>query len=116
MALHAMALETRHYGALSLTPTVNARLGAQYGTGINFGYGAIDSPGETERSSASLSIKPRIGLVYDTAPGTQLYGAVSAAAGTTTLDGEIGGQYARSGDADIDTDELHVGLRNETFD
>jgi len=43
-----------------VTPTVNARLGMQYGTGFNFGYGAIDTPGETGRSSASLSLKPRV--------------------------------------------------------
>ena len=49
LSLNAAAFETRHYGALGITPTVNARLGLQYGTGINFGYGAIDSPGETER-------------------------------------------------------------------
>ena len=116
LSLDAVALETRHFGALSIEPTVNMRLGMQYGTGINFGYGAIDDPGETERSSASMSIKPRIGLAYQTSPGTQLYAAVSAAAATTTLDGEIGGQYARSGDADIDTDDLHIGWRNEMFD
>ena len=116
LARDGAALETRHYGALSIEPSVNARLGMQYGTGINFGYGALDDAGETERSSASMSVKPRLAASYDAAATTQLYGAVSAAAATTTLDGEIGGQFARAGDAAIDTDELYLGVRNAHFD
>lgn len=110
------AFEMQQLGALTLEPSLNLRLGAQHAAGINFGYGASDTPGETTRDAASLSLKPRLGLTLPLPPGGELYAAVSAVGATTTLDGEVGGNFARSGDAAFDTDEAHVGWRNEVFE
>lgn len=103
-------------GPLALDPSLNLRLGAQYGTGINYGFGAIDAPGETERAASSFSIKPRLGLLWPDAPAGELYGGISLVGAGTLLDGEIGGQFARAGDTAIDTDEAHVGWRKGVLD
>lgn len=94
---------------------MDLRFGLQQGSGINFGYGAFDHPGETNRTSLSASIEPRLGLKWGL-DASELYGAVSVAAAATDLDGEIAGSFARSGDAAIDTDEAHVGWRNNRID
>jgi len=109
------AFDTVTRGALSLEPSAQVRFGAQQGTGINFGYGATDHPGERERNAFAASVEPRLGARWDLGEST-LYGAVSVAAATTGLDGEMAGNFARSGDAAVNTDEAHVGWRNETFD
>ena len=36
--------------------------GIQYATGINYGFGAVDTPGETERATLSLGRKPKFDL------------------------------------------------------
>ena len=108
------AFEPVHYGALTAEPSVNLRLGLQYGTGINYGLGALDT-GERSRSSLTSSIKPRLGLKWQL-DGSELYSAVSVAAATTQLDGEISGAFARAGDYAVDTDEAHIGWRNAHFD
>jgi hypothetical protein len=106
----AAALEPRTYGALRTEPSLEVRLGVQHGTGINFGAGASDARAETNRSSLSASIEPRLGWQWSLAT-SELYGGLSVAAATTTLDGEIAGNFARSGDTAIDTDEAFVGWR-----
>lgn len=115
MLANATAFETRHIGQLALEPSLNPRLGLQYGTGINFGHGALDAPGETERSAASMSIKPRLGYDFEQAPDSHFYGGLSVAA-TTQLDGEIGGQFARSGDYAVGIDESFAGWRTANVD
>ena len=112
---HALAFEAFTRGDLTLEPSAQLRFGAQQATGINFGYGATDDPGERERNAFAASIEPRLGASWDLS-GSTLYGGVSVAAATTGLDGEIAGNFARSGDAAVDTDEAHLGWRNETFD
>ena len=110
------AFETQQIGHLALNPSFNMRLGLQYGTGIHFGHGALDSPGETERSAVSMSVKPRLGFDVAASPDDHMYGGLSVVAATTQLDGDIGGQFARSGDYAVGTDESFVGWRNENFD
>lgn len=109
-----MAFEPVTIDRLTLTPGIEARLGLQYGDGINFGAGAVDAGDETQRASASLSLEPRLGFEHPGGTGT-FFGAVSAVGATTLLDGEISGQFGRSGDSRIDVDEAHVGWRNESF-
>ena len=113
-ALHGFEKVT--LGQLALDPSLNLRFGAQYGSGINYGFGAIDTPGEDRRASSSFSVKPRLGLVWSESPAGELYAGVSVVGAGTLLDGEMAGQFARSGDTAIDTDEAHVGWRNATFD
>lgn len=112
---NALAFDTVTRGNLTLEPSAQLRFGAQHGTGINFGYGATDVPGERKRDAFAASIEPRLGASWDLS-GSTLYGGVSVAAATTGLDGEIAGNFARSGDAAMDTDEAHLGWRNDTFD
>ena len=77
--------------------------GLQYGTGLNFGYGAIDSPSEKSRATLSLAVKPRLDLVWQI-ENSEFYSTLSMVAATTTLDGELSGQIVRSGDQAFDTD------------
>jgi hypothetical protein len=63
-----------------------------------------------------MSAEPRLGLRLPTADAGEFYGAISAVAATTTLDGEVGGNFARAGDAAADTDEAHVGWRRGGVD
>jgi hypothetical protein len=121
VAAPAGAFEPRQWGSLSLTPELNTRLGLQYGEGINFGLGAFDAIGETERATLYLVVKPRLDAALDlgaAVPGgeSEVYGGVSVVAATTTLDGEISGQMARAGDEVVDTDHAFVGWRNEIVD
>ncbi|MBI5614695.1 MAG: hypothetical protein HY943_00260 [Gammaproteobacteria bacterium] len=110
------AFEARHFGDLTAQATANARLGMQYGTGINFGLGALDGTRERNRSSLAASIKPKLTLDYAATPATHLYGGVSVAAAVTSLDGEISGQFARAGDTQINTDDAYFGLRSGVLD
>ncbi len=89
--------------------------GLQYGTGLNFGYGAIDSPGETSRATLSIAAKPKLDLVWQRG-SSEFYSTLSMVAATTTLDGELSGQIVRSGDQAFDTDSTKVGWRNELID
>lgn len=119
--LCAAAFEAINFGNASITPTFRTLLGLQHGTGINYGLGALDTIGETERSVLYLALKPKLDATLALAPTprvgeSSLYGAVSFVAATTTLDGELSGQVARSGDQAFDTDHAYVGWRNETVD
>ena len=54
-------LEAREFSdrdGRSITAEIQFLGGLQYGTGINFGYGAIDTPGETKRATLSVAAKP----------------------------------------------------------
>ncbi len=102
-------------GALRLHPTLNVRIGLQHGWGINYGLGAYDSLGETERATFYGAAKPQLDLNWEL-ERSEFYAGVSVAAATTQLDGEISGQVARAGDTAIDTDHAFVGWRNEVVD
>jgi len=116
VAVPAAAFDTLELGAARLTPSLNGRLGLQHGTGINYGYGAIDSPGERERWTLYLAAKPRLDVEVAVTPADAFYGGFSAVAATTTLDGEISGQVARAGDEALDTDHAFVGWRHGVLD
>lgn len=116
VAVPAAAFDTLELGAARLTPSLNGRLGLQHGTGINYGYGAIDSPGERERWTLYLAAKPRLDGEVAVTPADAFYGGFSAVAATTTLDGEISGQVARAGDEALDTDHAFVGWRHGVLD
>lgn len=107
--------EPYQHGPLTAHVTLNTRLGFQYGSGINFGLGALDDDAESERSSFAASIEPKLELSWALSESL-LYGGISVAAATTALDGEMSGQFARAGDDAIDTDEAHVGWRNALLD
>jgi hypothetical protein len=117
----AQAFEAWSIGGARFTPSFNSRLGLQYGTGINYGLGALDSIGETERAVLYLALKPRLDadiLLPDSqlAGASRVYGAVSFVAATTTLDGELSGKVARAGDQAFNTDHAYVGWRNDLVD
>jgi hypothetical protein len=117
----APALEPVALGDMRFTPSLNSRLGLQYGTGINYGLGALDSLGETERSVLYLAFKPRLDADiplpdHALAGSSRIYGALSYVAATTTLDGELSGQVARAGDQAFNTDHAYVGWRNDVVD
>ena len=111
----AHAFDTLQFGDIEVDPTINTRLGLQYGDNINFGLGALDDIGETERSTLYLALKPEFHTRIQTGE-SQVYGGLSVVAATTTLDGGISGQFARSGDQVLDTDHAYVGWRNELID
>lgn len=115
--LHGPAAAIEFYDADGITAEAQVTFlgGIRYGTGINYGFGAIDAPGETERSVLYLAIKPQLDLNW-AFEHSELYSTVSVVAATTTLDGELSGQVARSGDQTLDTDSTKIGWRNETFD
>ena len=107
------AFDPHAIGGWILTPSLETRFGLQYGDNINFGLGALDHLGETNRSSASLSIEPALNLEHPFLGGT-FFSNVSVVGATNVLDGEISGQFARSGQSRVDIDEAHVGWCNET--
>lgn len=102
-------------GERSASAEIKFLAGIQRATGINYGFGAFDTPGETERSTLYLALKPQFDLSWDL-PRSELYSKLSVVAATTSLDGELSGQFARSGDSSIDTDSTTLGWRNELFD
>lgn len=111
----AAAWEVIDRGGLRAELSVAAHLGLRQGAGINFGAGALDGSAERERTDLQLGVRPR--LTFEYAPGaTTFYGGASAAAGTTTLDGELSGLFGRSGDAAFDRDEAYAGLRHGPVD
>lgn len=112
---HVLALDDIQLGPVSVSPSLNMRASLQYGTGINFGLGALDDIGERERSTMYLSIKPGFTTSWKR-DVSEYYGGFSAVLATTTLDGEISGQVARSGDEAFETDHAYFGWRNNVFD
>jgi len=111
----AEAAEIYNDGERSVVAEVKFLGGIQHASGINYGFGAIDTPGETERETLYLGLKPRFDLNW-ALDASSLYSTFSMVAATTTLDGELSGQIARSGDRAIDTDSTKIGWRNDTFD
>ena len=111
-------LEAREFSdrdGRSISTEIQFLGGLQYGTGINFGYGAIDTPGETKRATLSVAAKPKIGLSWEI-DALELYSDFSMVAATTTLDGELSGAIVRSGDQAVETDSTKIGLRYGVFD
>ena len=111
----AIAVELHNAAGRSAVAEIKFLGGIQAATGINYGIGAFDAIGESERETLSLGLKPRLDLEWGLASST-LYSTFSAVAATTTLDGELSGQVVRSGDQAIDTDSTKIGWRNETLD
>ena len=111
---NAGAFDGHKVGSWRLTPSVETRFGLQYGDNINFGLGALDDLNDKTRASLSLSFEPKIFLERPVFGGT-FFSNVSFVGATNVLDGELSGQFARSGDSRVDIDEAHVGWRNETF-
>jgi hypothetical protein len=111
----AMAGEVFNDGARSVEAELKFLSGIQYGSGINYGYGALDAPGETERAVLYLGLKPRLDLNW-ALDGSSFYSTFSFVAATTTLDGELAGQVGRGGDQALDTDLTKIGWRNEVLD
>ena len=102
-------------GDVTVSPYLNLRASLQYGTGINYGLGALDAIGERERSTMYAAIKPGFTTSWQHA-NSEAYGGFSGVLATTTLDGEISGQVARSGDEAFETDHAYFGWRNEILD
>lgn len=106
---------------LTASGEVKLLAGFRHGENINFGLGAVRGfgsltpVGDVSRNDLQLAIKPGLNVAY-ALPASTLYGGVTVAAGTTTLDGELSGQFARGGDQAIDTDSAYVGWRNEVLD
>lgn len=111
----ARAFELDHENGFSALAEVKFLGGIQYASGINYGFGALDSPGETERAALSLGVKPKLDLNWAFERG-ELYSMFSMVAATTTLDGELSGQVARSGDRAVDTDSIKIGWRSGIID
>lgn len=117
----ASAYELLQRGALLATGELNLRLGYRHGENINYGLGAVQgfgslTPlGERSRDDLQLAIKPGLAVEYEL-PGSVLYGGTTVVAATTTLDGELSGQFARSGDQATDFDSAYVGWRNDWLD
>ena len=117
----AQAFEAVQVGLVTLKPSFKTILGLQHGEGINYGLGARDDLGETERSVAYMVAKPKIDVnlplaSYGMLSESALYGALSVVAATTQLDGEISGQFARAGDWAVNTDHAYLGWRNALVD
>lgn len=115
------AYEAVQVGPVTLKPTFKTIVGLQYGEGINYGLGALDTLGETERAVTYLVAKPKLDLslplpAQSLLGDSFLYGGVSVVAATTQLDGEISGQFARAGDWAVNTDHAYLGWRNGLVD
>ena len=98
-----------------LDPSIQLLLGLQHGTGINYGFGAIDSTDQKNRSTLSLAVKPGLKTQINL-PNSHIYSGVSLVAATTSLDGEISGQVAKSGDQALDFDHSYIGWKNSVLD
>ena len=96
-------------------PSIQLLLGLQYGSGINYGFGAIDSTDEKSRSTLSIAAKPSLKTQINL-PSSNVYSGISIVAATTSLDGEISGQVAKSGDQALDFDHSYIGWKNSILD
>lgn len=108
-----VALDDVKIAGWTLAREVELRSGLQHGTGINFGLGAADDADDTVRTSLSMSVEPALGLSHAAGKG-EVFGRISLVAASNVLDGEISGQFARSGDSRIDVNDGYVGWRNDT--
>lgn len=115
LAAPAAALEPREWLGWTLVPSLEMRLGLQWAEGINYGFGAIDTPGETRRSALAISLEPRLALSRALGAG-EFYGGVSLVGATTQLDGELSGQFARAGSKAVETEDAFFGWRTGSID
>ncbi len=116
------AYELVNARGFALEGEVNALLGVRQGFDINFGYGALprfaalgETTGETERTDLQMALRPALTARY-ALPKGEAYGGVTVVAATTTLDGELSGQFGRSGDRVVNTDSAYVGWRYGVLD
>ncbi len=117
----AGAYELFHLERFKLEADAKVMAGFRHGENINFGLGAVEgfgslkSTGEQSRNDLQMAFKP--GLKFDyTRPDYTVYGGGTGVFSTTTLDGELSGQFARSGDHATNVDSAYVGWRNEWLD
>lgn len=120
--LPARGFELVDHGNFKAEASLNTRLGLRQGFNINFGVGALQgfgklgsTTGETTRTDLELALRPTLSAKY-TLDHSAVYGGVTVVAATTTLDGELSGQFARAGDRVLNTDSAFVGWRNKIFD
>ncbi|MBI2800916.1 MAG: hypothetical protein HYX63_11660 [Gammaproteobacteria bacterium] len=116
------AYELYNANGLHADGTVNLRLGLRQGENINFGVGALRgfgtlgrTTGETSRTDLETAIRPGLTAAYELSD-SEIYGGVTAVAAATTLDGELSGQFARSGDRVLNSDAAYVGWRSGVLD
>jgi hypothetical protein len=114
--------ELINHEGLTVDGQFNALWGFRQGYDINFGFGALpefaalgQTTGETRRSDLQVALRPSLNARYQLSQG-EIYGGVTVVAATTTLDGELSGQFGRSGDRVLNTDSAFVGLRRGVFD
>jgi hypothetical protein len=116
-----LAYELLRRGDLAAHGEVNLKLGYRHGENINYGLGAVRgfaslvSAGERSRDDLQFAIKPGLTVDYALEDST-LYGGTTFVAATTTLDGELSGQFARAGDQATDVDAAYLGWRNGWLD
>ena len=75
--LSAAAFEPIEWGKLTIAPSFNTRLGLQHGDNVNYGLGALDSLGETERSVLYLALKPQFTLDFASSQSQHAYAGFS---------------------------------------
>lgn len=106
---------------LKLDGSLNLRLGFRHGENINYGLGAVRGfgsltpTGETSRNDLQMAIKPALLAEY-ALDGGEIYAGFLPVAATTTLDGELSGQFARSGDQATAIDSAYLGYRRGVID
>ncbi|MGH8597228.1 MAG: hypothetical protein ACREXT_11275, partial [Gammaproteobacteria bacterium] len=118
----AQAYQFASLNGFTADAELNARLGLRQGENINFGFGALpefaalrETTGETSRTDLELALRPTVTANYRLADSA-IYGGVTLVAATTTVDGELSGQFARSGDRALNTDSAFVGWRSGVVD
>lgn len=120
-AASAQGYEVFNQDGLSASANLKTLAGFRHGENINFGLGAVRgfgslaSTGEQSRNDLEMAIKPGLNVEYALNNAT-LYGGSTAVAAITTLDGELSGQFARSGDYAINVDSAYLGWRNPWLD
>ena len=78
------AFDLVSWGDLTIHPKFNTRVGLQHGENINYGRGALDSPGETTRDTLYVSFKPEFTLTFDL-DRSEIYGGFSAVAAAVSF-------------------------------
>ncbi len=115
------AYELLDHAGLRVQGEAKVMAGFRHGENINFGLGAVRgfgdlrTTGEESRNDLQLALKPGLTFDYSLANST-IYGGGTGVFSTTTLDGELSGQFARSGDHATNVDSAYVGWRNEWAD
>ena len=120
-AASAHGYEVFNQDGFSASANLKTLAGFRHGENINFGlgsvrgFGSLASTGEQSRNDLEMAIKPGLNFEYALSNAT-LYGGSTAVAAITTLDGELSGQFARSGDYAINVDSAYLGWRNPWLD